>query len=217
MPHVAYLDITSAAAARLEAGHARAEDHSFALRSRNERGQRQRLLVRALLRAELARHYPAPAAVWQILRDESGAPRLADAGGTSPPYISLSHSGDRVACAISAEDPIGVDIESIRADRPVAALAEAAFGPVEAAAVARIGSAEFYRLWTLREALAKATGAGFGLLVNRVDLVPPESEAPERRQCFDGRDWRFRYWLLAGQYGIGLVTSAVDLPVVTSW
>jgi len=217
MTHVAYLDITSAAAARLEARHARAEDRGFALGSRNERGQRQRLMVRALLRAELAQHYPAPEAAWRILRDDRGAPLLADQGGTTLPFISLSHSGDLVACAISTDGPIGVDIERIRADRPLAALAEAAFGPGEAAAVARAGSAEFYRIWTLREALAKATGAGFGLLVNRVDLVPPGAGGSGLGHCIDGREWRFRYWQLDGQYGLGLVTTAVGTPIVTEW
>jgi phosphopantetheinyl transferase len=210
MTRFAYLDITTAAAARLAAIHATGDDHELARSYRHERSRRQRLLVRALLRALLARHYPVPAAGWRILRESGGAPRLAAADVAAAPFVSLSHSGDLVACAVSAGGPIGIDVERIRPERPVAALAETAFGPREADAVLRLGAAEFYRIWTLREAFIKA--AGTAGLMDRTDLVPFGTTAGRR---IDGRDWHFQYRDLPGQYGLGLVAAAAEDPELT--
>ena len=203
---IAYLDMTSSLADRLAARYANAEDHQLAGRYRHPHGHRQRLMVRVLLRAILARHYPTPAKPWQILRDPDGAPRLAADGLTAPlPFVSLSHSGNLVACAISCGAQLGIDIERIRPDRQVTALAGAAFGPTEAIAVEAAGGNAFYRIWTLREALAKASGAGFGLLMNRTDMVPPDSGARIARRSIDGTEWDFAYWRLPEPYGLGAV------------
>lgn len=203
---IAYLDMTAPAADPLAARFGTAEDHQVAGQYRHPQGQRQRLMVRVLLRALLSRHHPTPAALWRILRAPDGAPHLAIDDPARPvPFISLSHSGDMVACAVSATGPIGIDIERIRPDRPVAALAGSAFGPRETAAVEAAGSDAFYRIWTLREALAKASGAGFGLLMNRTDLVPATPEAPALPANGANPEWRFAYWQLPEAYGLGLV------------
>jgi 4'-phosphopantetheinyl transferase len=220
---IAYLDINSTAAERLTARFANAQDHHLANRYRHPHGQRQRLMVRALLRAVLARYYPVPDNPWQILRGPYGAPHLAADGLTPPlPFVSLSHSGDLVACAVSSSAPVGIDIEQIRVDRPIMALAQAAFGPTEAAAVEADGIDAFYRIWTLREALAKASGAGFGLLMNRTDLVPPTLDGTAPSREIQGVQWDFAYWRLPESYGLGLARAAmpnggdVTVPVCLS-
>ncbi|HEV2676097.1 MAG TPA: 4'-phosphopantetheinyl transferase superfamily protein [Aliidongia sp.] len=208
LTQIAYLDTTSPAANLLAARHGTTEDQRFADQHRHPTGQRQRLMVRVLLRALLARHYPVPAEPWKILRADDGAPYLEmGRPGLPAPFISLSHSGDLVACAIGSA-AVGIDVERIRPDRPVTALAGTAFGPLETAAVEAAGSDGFYRIWTLREALAKATGAGFGMLMNRTDLVPPTPDAPAPHQDVQGRAWNFAYWRLPEGYGLGLVRLA---------
>lgn len=209
LAEIAYLDMTSPAAERLAAEYANTDDQQLASQYRHPNGRRQRLMVRVLLRAILARHYPVPTQSWRILRDPLGAPHLAANGLTTPsPFISLSHSGNLVACAISNRARLGIDIEQIRPDRPIAALAGAAFGPTEAAAVDAAGIDAFYRIWTLREALAKASGGGFGLLVNRADMVPPDVGGVSTRRTIGGKEWDFSYWRLPELYGLGLVRPA---------
>jgi 4'-phosphopantetheinyl transferase len=215
---LAYLDITSSAAEPLAARYAREEDHRLAGRHRHPQARRQRLMVRVLLRAILTRCYPVPAGPWRILRDSDGAPRLAADDPTAPlPSISLSHSGSMVACAISSFTRLGIDIELIRPDRQVTALASAAFGPTERGMVAAGGVDAFYRIWTLREALAKASGAGFGLLIDRTDMVPPDPDAPGARRNVGGTEWDFAYWRLPEPYGLGLVwqrgAAGIQAPV----
>jgi len=203
---LAYLDMTSSAAEPLAARYASEEDHRQASRYRHPQARRQRLMVRVLLRAILARCYSMPAESWRILSDPDGAPHLAADDPAAPlPSVSLSHSGNMVACAFGSGTRLGIDIELIRPDRQVTALADAAFGPTEAGMVATGGVDAFYRIWTLREALAKASGAGFGLLMNRTDMVPPDPGTRIARRSIDGTEWAFAYWRLPEPYGLGAV------------
>jgi 4'-phosphopantetheinyl transferase len=84
---------------------------------------------------------------------------LALADGAPAPFFSLSHSGRWVACALSADTPLGLDIEMLDSGRDVLALAAQAFGAGAASRLAALPpaarSGAFYRLWSEREALYK--------------------------------------------------------------
>ena len=88
-----------------------------------------------------------------------GKPSFEDAA----PCFSLSHSGDYVMAA-SGETPIGCDLERIREiDAP--SLARRFFSQNEQEAVLKSPSPRdtFFALWTQKEAVLKANGAGFKL------------------------------------------------------
>jgi phosphopantetheinyl transferase len=207
MCSIAYLDATAAFADPLIAEFATPDDHTDAKRHSRPVRRRQTLAARALLRAVLAREITVPpASPWRLLRSPQGYPNAA-AAGTSRRVISLAHSGAIVACAIATGGTMGVDVERIGAERPVLALARAAFGPTEVADVERGGAAAFYRIWTLREALAKASGQGFGLLVNGRDLVPGIAAA-ERRRVGDV-EWDLACWTLEEGYQLGFARKFV--------
>ena len=74
-------------------------------------------------------------------------------------HFSLSHSGNAVACAVTLDKSLGLDLEWPRR-RKYAAIAEACFSPTETEQLVQLSgaeqSAEFYRLWTLKESLLKA-------------------------------------------------------------
>jgi 4'-phosphopantetheinyl transferase len=78
-----------------------------------------------------------------------------------PAFASLSRAGDLVAVAVSLAAPVGIDLESLAA---VAAspFDDVALTPAERARV--VGAVDPLRLratlWTRKEALLKATGAG---------------------------------------------------------
>ncbi|WP_341503722.1 hypothetical protein [Gallaecimonas sp. GXIMD4217] len=106
------------------------------------RGQRRRhpephLAAQLLGRALLARLLDRPMAAIKLTRDDDGAPLCEGA------CISLSHSGDQVAAAVSLA-PVGIDIE-VPSGRSRAALA------------ARLGwpQAHFYEHWCAAEACLK--------------------------------------------------------------
>ncbi len=104
---------------------------------------------------------------------------MAFQGDEPGPSISLSHSRDWFACAMSTAGTIGVDVEVARPGRDWRGIAHAAFGPRE---IARSTTEhEFYRIWTLREALAKAHGRGLDHVADGTDrahLGPREGTWP---------------------------------------
>ena len=85
-----------------------------------------------------------PAAI-VFTRSEKGKPLTEGA------FFSISHSGSLVACAVS-DYPVGLDIERIR---PVPARLGRALQPWER-------TADFWQLWTRREAALKCRGDGLG-------------------------------------------------------
>jgi 4'-phosphopantetheinyl transferase len=85
---------------------------------------------------------------------------LADVAPPEPTALSLSHSGGLAALVAGPADvAIGVDLEQHR-PRDVASIAQFAFGERESAALLALKSPQrerqFYRLWVMKEALAKA-------------------------------------------------------------
>jgi 4'-phosphopantetheinyl transferase len=100
-------------------------------------------------------------------RDTQGKPAVQTSIGAvapSPIKFSLSHTTSGIACAISSECPVGVDIECIV---PIPNLLGVAAYSLHAAELDRFSTAEdyeqlsqFYRLWTAKESLLKAIGTG---------------------------------------------------------
>lgn len=73
--------------------------------------------------------------------------------------FNLSHAGPHALIALSESAPVGVDIERIDVTRPLASMAAQFFTAREQAACA--GQPEqFYRLWSAKEAVLKASGSG---------------------------------------------------------
>jgi 4'-phosphopantetheinyl transferase len=87
-------------------------------------------------------------------------------------HFNLSHAGADVLLAFASGEPLGVDLE--RVDRRVAidAIAARHFAPAEAAALARLAPEQrrtaFLHLWTRKEAVLKAIGAGLSYGLQRV-------------------------------------------------
>jgi hypothetical protein len=168
------------------------------------RRQRQSVTVRALARAMLCAETGLPAGLWRFEKGPHGAPIGAVSGAVAR-ALSFAHSAAMVGCTVAEHGPIGLDVEHIRADRPILDLARAAFGPAEVSDVEAHGISSFYRIWVLREAMAKATGQGFALLVNQMDLVLPGIDDGPGRLRFGPILWRTGSWTTDDGYAIGCV------------
>ncbi|MFN8197114.1 MAG: 4'-phosphopantetheinyl transferase superfamily protein [Nakamurella multipartita] len=85
-----------------------------------------------------------------------GKPELADGSI----FHSLSHCGAVAMVAVSADAPVGVDIEAVRPDLPAGRLARTFFPAPEARAVEAAADppARYIRLWTRKEAAGKVVG-----------------------------------------------------------
>jgi len=131
-----------------------------------------RRLARALVRAILCTLTGTSPQRWMFRPDVHGRPIAVDICGRRSPFISIAHSHGWLACIVSGCHPAGVDIETFRPGRSWHAIAQLAFGPMERAHALQRGPGAFLRLWTAREALAKATNKGFALVVDQTDYVP---------------------------------------------
>jgi len=89
---------------------------------------------------------------------------FTDAPDAAPTvHVSLTRAGGRLALAVTAAGPVGIDLESV-ALVGRAPLAAALLSPSEADALARLGpsgsEATLVALWTAKEAVLKAAGVG---------------------------------------------------------
>jgi 4'-phosphopantetheinyl transferase len=97
--------------------------------------------------------------------DPTGRPHLADRRGTAAGVdFNLSHSGRFVAVAVATGLRIGIDVEQHQPRHVSAALSERFFSPAEhewlEASRASSYPRRWGRVWTTREAHAKARGIG---------------------------------------------------------
>jgi len=104
-----------------------------------------------------------------------GKPRVLDAGL----HVSVSHSGDRVAVAMTRDAPVGVDVEVIT-ERDVAGLAHSVLSDAEP--VSR--TEDFYTYWCRKESVVKATGDG--LRVPLIGVVVSPASDPARLVSYQG-------------------------------
>jgi len=93
---------------------------------------------------------------------ETGKPYLDPEFGNLK--FNLSHSGTKVAIAISAEE-VGVDIEFIKSIKNIDGIIASCFSKVEALEIQQSEKsvAIFYSQWTIKEAIGKCLGQGIGL------------------------------------------------------
>jgi phosphopantetheinyl transferase len=164
------------------------EERSAAALLRRKQARANSLLGRAVLRALLYRH--TGYRDWTVAADHRGKIAAVGSMAGGGPAISLSHSRGVVACALADAEALGVDIEWHR-PRAWSALAAYAFGKRERALVAEGGAQAFYRIWTLREAWAKATGEGLVAAADGRDQVDDGPLFGLWSKASDGRVWLF--------------------------
>ncbi|MDQ5908358.1 MAG: 4-phosphopantetheinyl transferase [Pseudomonadota bacterium] len=172
------------------------------------RDRRQYLWVHALLRLALSCYIPRPPESWVFVTNAYGKPALSGDG----PRFNLSHAEGLVVCALADEVELGVDVE--RQDRrgDWEALARRWLAAEEQDELEKLPVTErsmaFLRLWTLKEAYAKAVGLGLSLPLDEFAVrVESEGGAVLLRQ---GRtmtgDWQLEQWRL-DEHWLALVAS----------
>ena len=121
------------------------------------------------------------ARIGELVKDDKGVPQPFDGI-----YWSISHKTDYV-CGVVAPTPIGIDIERIRSFSE--GLFRKTASPGEWGLMDMENDAElaFFRFWTAKEAVLKATGVGIkDLLKCRVQQVLDENHL---QIYYDGQDW----------------------------
>lgn len=91
---------------------------------------------------------------------------------SSPPlHFNISHTSSMIACGVTVNVPIGIDLEEKqrRIKNNIISFAQRYFSPYEVKLLTAISDPEvqheeFMKLWTLKEAYVKALGKGFSAM-----------------------------------------------------
>jgi 4'-phosphopantetheinyl transferase len=138
------------------------------------------IVARAGLRILLGRQTGIAPRDLSFVYGANGKPALA------PPapvlHFNVSHSGDVVLVALSFDCPVGVDVEQMQPLPDAGGMVDYVLTPSERALYAALDAAErdaaFYRAWTCKEALAKATGDGLAFGLDRFEVTLTAHEDP---------------------------------------
>jgi 4'-phosphopantetheinyl transferase len=139
---------------------------------RREPDRRRLMVGSALLRLAAGRLLDRPPASVRVDRtcpdcgQPHGKPHIVDGGGLE---VSVSHSGDRVAVALTFGAEVGVDVEQVNPDLDHALLGPTVLHPTEHAP----DLDTFLAYWTCKEAVLKATGDGLRLPLPSITIADP--------------------------------------------
>lgn len=195
-----------------------------------ERARRDRLRFAAdrrdftiahdLLRRALSRCLvDMPPAAWRFSTNDCGKPFLE----SIDPQVrelsfSLSHTRGCVACAITLNAPLGLDVERIDKSQRAQEIADRYFSEKEAGWLRQcsdeLRNIRFTELWTLKEAFLKAVGVGLSGSLTSVAFRFREPECIEfsAPSTIDPHEWHFALFKPAYNVRLGIVVRSVARP-----
>lgn len=175
---------------------------------------------RWLARRLLAVTFGGDASEWALSAAEDAPPLATHTAGAvgTPVFVSLAHSGDHLACAVS-DLPVGVDIEEMQPRKHLGTLIEATTTEAERTALPQLLANDdddarmlaFFQLWTLKEAWIKCHGGNlFQTMMGHV-----VEAVPSAREQANGLTWRRKNAVLA--LAATTLVDDLDLPQATGW
>ncbi len=186
------------------------EERARTARFAFEEDRQAYVAAHALLRTELSRRAGGAPQDWRFATAPLGKPFLVD-----PPMdlrFNMTHTRGMVAVALAEAIEIGVDVEPANRRAESMKLAERYFAPQEAALLRALeGDARrdaFFAIWTLKEAVVKATGEGLRRRLDSfvVSLDPPGVSMGDEAAA---GDWRLAHWL-RGAHHFALAGRCAD-------
>ena len=112
--------------------------------------------------------------------------------GFGRPYLeggidfNISHAGRMVACIVSPQARVGIDVESVRPIQIDDFKGQFSEGEWDAIKNAANPLQAFYRFWTCKEAILKADGSGLNTALTNLDVTDKKSV------MLDGRNWHLQ-------------------------
>ena len=165
-----------------------------------ERDKLRFIRCRSALRALLSDHLAIPADAIRFEYSANGKPRIAVAQNSSCLTFNVSHSADVALIAIGNTQHLGVDIERIRFDLDVSALAERFFSLQERAELRALPNdlsvSGFFAGWTRKEAFIKATGNGLSFPLANFSVSVHPAIKPQLKEIQGDADVARRWCLV---------------------
>ncbi|MFD4987442.1 4'-phosphopantetheinyl transferase family protein [Streptomyces sp. NPDC058374] len=166
------------------------------------------LAAHGLKRTALSTLFPQVAAEeWAFTPGRHRRPEIIAPQGFSTTRFSLTHTDGLVALLVAPEADCGVDAEPLDSSRDVTPPVRHTLTPLERerfdALPPPAGAEHFRRLWTLKEAYAKARGLGLrlpfdqvGFRIENTGIFPHFGPGVNDR----GADWQFRQWTVGERH-----------------
>ena len=177
--------------------------------------------ARAVLRALLGRYLDVPAEKVTFRYGRAGKPELSPLSHDTALHFNVSHSHGHLLVAIARNCAVGIDIEMIRPEMDIEAIAERFFSSAETQQLRALTGLDkregFFNGWTRKEAYLKARGEGIGAGLRRfaVSLIPGKPA----RLLFDQRDpgavtrWSIRELPADSGFSAALAVQAADFEL----
>ncbi len=133
------------------------------------------VLVRGLLRLLLGRYLDIASEQIGFAYGARGKPRVANVSSPRILEFNVSHSGELALLAITSAGRVGVDVEQVRMDFDYEEIADRFFSPAEKDLLSTLSEdikrETFFRIWTRKEAYAKARGEGLALPMDQWEVT----------------------------------------------
>ena len=181
-----------------------------------EQHKRQFMAAHALKRMMLCESAGGIPHDWAFTSEPNGKPRV---DGRHGPHFNISHCRGLVACGVSMDVQLGIDVEWMEHDAPLD-LAERYFAAGERSWLCGLPEPErargFYRVWTMKEAFIKATGKGLSQ-----DLHSFEVEVDALRVGFldparaEPGPWQFAQRMIGADHVLSLAWRGP--PAILRW
>lgn len=180
---------------------------------------RQRFVAsRALLRTILGGYLTTNPKDLTFTYSKKDKPSLGPDYADRDISFNLSHSGGIALYAFARSRELGIDVEQVRRDFDVEAIARRFFSAHEQEQLADLPATEkidaFFRCWTRKEAYIKATGDGLSLPLTQFDVSLAEGNADAlvttRPDSAEAKRWLLREVTAGGGYIAALCVRGQD-------
>ena len=132
-----------------------------------EKGRHECLVTRALCRTTLSRYVDILPEDWRFVKGPHGRPELPSGFCDVPLHFNLSHTDGLIACAVTLDREVGVDVEAIDRNGETVEIADRFFSPIEVQELRSLPEerqkSRFFDYWTLKESYIKARGMGLAI------------------------------------------------------
>ena len=181
-----------------------------------ERDRRRFIAAHGFLRRVLALELDCSAAKIEFELGPFGKPNLLN----SPLHFSLTHTGEHALLAVGAGE-LGLDAEERIASRVDAPLAQRVMTAEEYAFWSRAPVEQkvsgFFRLWSAKESVMKATGLGLGLGTKSFAVFAGESLSLLEKVPAAGRCWRLQELESPPAYALVLASEFETATLRVDW
>jgi 4'-phosphopantetheinyl transferase len=156
------------------------------------------LLTRALCRETLSRYADVAPPDWRFELNAYGKPSIAAPAVPLALKFNLSNARTIVACAVTVDAEVGIDIEPWKQPQDALPISPQVFSAAELRALRDCDPGErsrrFHELWTLKEACVKACGQGLSMDPALIAIDPravPIRATSVPPMAYDAARWHF--------------------------